>query len=56
MFALSDDKSAQCVTNLGSVHMSVHIYVQHPILQPDYYDGPIEDGTINSNDVVILNE
>lgn len=47
MLDLSDDKGAQDITNLCKVHMSVHIYVQHPLSQPEYYDVPIKDETIS---------
>lgn len=56
MFTLSDDTSAQEIVDLTKVHMSVHMYVQHWVSQPDYYDDPIEDETTKSADVVILDE
>ena len=32
------------------------MYVQHPLSQLEYHDGPIEDETKNSEDVIILDE
>lgn len=56
MFTLSDDKGAQDIVDLCKVNLSVHMYVQHPLSQLEYHDGPIEDETKNPEDVVILDE
>ena len=56
MYTLSDDTDAQEIVDLCKVHLSVHMYVQYWIFQPDYYDGPIEDETTKLVDVVILDE
>ncbi|KAI5443698.1 hypothetical protein KIW84_012378 [Lathyrus oleraceus] len=53
LFSFSDDKCAQEIVNLCKVHKSVHLYVQHSVSQPDYYDGPIDDETNNIAKVVI---
>ncbi|KAI5390785.1 hypothetical protein KIW84_075898 [Lathyrus oleraceus] len=53
LFTLSDDKCAQEMVDLCKVHKSVHLYVQHSVSQPDYYDGPIEDETDNIAKVVV---
>ncbi|CAL5186959.1 unnamed protein product [Lathyrus oleraceus] len=47
LFTFIDDKGAQEIVELCKVHKSVHLYVQHSVSQPDYYDGPIEDENDN---------
>ncbi|KAI5400558.1 hypothetical protein KIW84_065446 [Lathyrus oleraceus] len=53
LFTLSDDKGAQEIVDLCKVHKSVHLYMQHSVSQPDYYDGPIDDETDNIAKVVV---
>ncbi|CAL5189304.1 unnamed protein product [Lathyrus oleraceus] len=53
LFTLTDDKGTQEIVDLCMVHKSVHLYVQHSVSQPDYYDGHIEDETDNITKVVI---
>ncbi|KAI5433734.1 hypothetical protein KIW84_020845 [Lathyrus oleraceus] len=53
LFTLNDDKGAQDIVDLCKVHKNVHLYVQHPVSQPDYYDRPIEDETDNIAKVVV---
>lgn len=53
LFPLSDDKGAQEIVDSCKVHKSVHLYVQHSVSQPNYYDGPIEDETDNIAKVVV---
>ncbi|KAI5410042.1 hypothetical protein KIW84_055499 [Lathyrus oleraceus] len=53
LFTLSDDKGSQEIVYLCKVHESVHLYVQHLVSQPDYYDGPINDETNNIVKVVV---
>lgn len=36
--------------------MNVRIYVQHLVYQLDYYDGPLEEKTINPEVIVELDE
>ncbi|KAI5439320.1 hypothetical protein KIW84_024917 [Lathyrus oleraceus] len=53
LFTLSDDKGTQKIVDLCKVHKSAHLYVQHPVSQPDYYDGSIEDETENIAKVIV---
>lgn len=54
MNVLVDEKSALNITNLCMVHLSVNIYIQHPLSQPEYYKGPIDD-EVNVNDEEYVN-
>lgn len=56
MFTLNDDKYAYDIANLCKVHLGLHMHVQLPLSQPEYFGGRIEDETINPNDVVIFDE
>ncbi|KAI5382979.1 hypothetical protein KIW84_070401 [Lathyrus oleraceus] len=56
LFTLSDDKGDQEMVDLCKVHKSVHLYVQHSVSQPDYYDGPIEDEIDISKVIINVDE
>lgn len=46
-----NDKGALEIADLYRVHLSVNIYIQHTLPQPNYYDGPIE-AKVNNVDTI----
>lgn len=43
MNALVDDKGASEIAYLYRMHLSLDIYIQHTLSQPDYCEGPVDD-------------
>lgn len=57
MDILVDDKCALNIVDFCRVHLGVEIYIQQPLSQPDYYEGPIDDvEDVNHKDIVNLEE
>lgn len=56
MHVLADDKCAIDIANLCWAHLSVHVYIQHSLSHPKYYDDPIEEYNLNHEDIVNLEE
>lgn len=46
MNVLVDDKGALKIVDLYRVHLSVDIYIQHTLSQPDYYQVAIDNDNI----------
>ncbi|KAI5423442.1 hypothetical protein KIW84_046410 [Lathyrus oleraceus] len=42
MHVLADDKCEIDIANLCWAHLSVHVYIQHSLSHPKYYDDPID--------------
>ncbi|CAL5206365.1 unnamed protein product [Lathyrus oleraceus] len=49
---LVDDKNALEIADLYRVHLSVDIYIQHTLSQPEYYDGPLDEIEVDHDDIV----
>ena len=49
---LVDYKCALEIVDLYKVHLSVDIYIQHPLSQPEYNDGPFDDIEVDHEDIV----
>lgn len=56
MYIFTDDKGPLDVVDLYKVHLSVDVYIQHPISQPEFYDGPLKQGELNPENIANLKE
>lgn len=52
MNALVDDKCALEIAELYRVRLSVDIYVQHTLSQPDYHESSVDDIEVDNDDIV----
>lgn len=51
MNMLVDDNGALEIADIYKVHLSVYIYIQYTLSQPEYYDGPLDEILVEKNDI-----
>lgn len=55
--ALNDNKRTLDITDFCMVHLSVDVYKQHPLSQPEYFEGSlVEEKDLNDENIINLEE